>query len=102
MNLANAILIQGVMNGAYYSKDGCSIPFHRRMGDSYQYWNPFSSALQSLDTASPWVPATSRSKKEFTHQYAFRQLVNSIGKLVWIAKLDASKGDIEDRFYQKS
>jgi hypothetical protein len=31
-----------------------------------------------------------------------RQLVNSIGKLVWIAKLDASKGDIEDRFYQKS
>ena len=44
----------------------------------------------------------SKSKKEFTHQYAFRQLVNSIGKLVWIAKLDASKGDIEDRFYQKS
>jgi hypothetical protein len=75
--------------------------FHRRIGDSYQYWNPLSCALQSLDTASPSVPATSKSKKEFTHQYTFRRLVNSIGKLVWIAKLEVSKGDIEDRFLPK-
>ena len=83
------------------ARTAVDFPFHRRIGDSYQYWNPLSCALQSLDTASPSVPATSKSKKEYTHQYAFRQLVNSIGKLVWIAKLDASKADIEDRFLPK-
>jgi hypothetical protein len=76
--------------------------FYKRIGDSYQHWNPLTSALQSHDTASLLVPATPKSKNKFMHQDTFRQLVNGIGKLVWIAKLDASKGDIEQCFLPKA